>query len=110
MIPPHVHTVTPRHGGRLTGDVIILEGTLVSVLFQEDLPQIWDLDADVEVPYSWTEEVVSQWSSPPPAVAGEVQTRVELRMDRVTPGARYRLRYRVDLEGVEEVEFVADPL
>lgn len=107
MIPPHVHTTFPSEGGTFPGKVITLEGSLISVLFKDVPPQVWDVEDGCEVPLTWTEEVTGKWFSEYPEVGGDIQTRVELTLSSVTPGKRYRFRYPADLHDVTEVVLTA---
>jgi hypothetical protein len=98
MMPPGVHTVSPRDGEVLDGRVIQFTGSMVDDLFAGQPPTVYDEVADRPVAASWRCRVAEVRGVPdhPPQgwTGGEMHTVVELTLDEVVPGHRYRVSYR----------------
>ena len=107
MIPPNVETVFPAQGAIFTANTVTLEGSSIGILFTEHPPRIWSLPDGKELELRWSETVVSAWSAPAPAVAGDTKTRVEIVIPDAVPGTLYRFCYRSDLRTDTEVLITA---
>ena len=107
MIPPQVESIFPSEGATFAGNTITLEGSSLGILFTEHPPRVWSLPDGKELELGWSETVVSEWSAPPPTVAGDTKTRVEIVIPAAVPGTLYRLRYRSDLRTDTEVLITA---
>ena len=109
MVPPHVSTIFPREGGTFSGNVIVLEGSMVGMLLEETPPEVWDVTAQCAVPIQWTETTVREWYAEEPEVGGDIETRVQIVLETAVVGRTYRLRYPTDLRDVREVLLTATP-
>ena len=107
MIPPKVETLFPAQGAIFSANRVILEGSSIGILFSEFPPRAWSLPDKTELGLSWTESVISAWTSEAPAVAGDTRTRVEIVIPDAVPGSQYLVQYRSDLDTDTEVCFTA---
>jgi hypothetical protein len=107
LIPPHVTTSFPEDGGCFEGDTIVLNGSLLGLLFAEIPPLVWSVQTGEPMALTWTETVTREWHADAPAVGGDIQTRMEIVLRSVTVGHQYRLRYPCDFDEVSEVVLTA---
>ena len=107
MIPPHATTDFSSGEDTFQGNTIVINGSLLGLLFKEIPPEVWSVQTGEAIELVWTETVTREWYAEAPEVGGDIQTRVEIVLKSVVAGQQYRLRYPADFDSLVEVILTA---